>query len=309
MNAPRPALSVVVVTLVGESTLERLLEALRGQDISGGLQVIVPCDDRLGDCPALRERFPEVDFPRVTGRRTYAELRSLGVERAVGEIVAVTEDHCQPVRGWADAVVRAHTAERGAVGGPVDKRGPDGAVGWAVYFLDYGRYMPPRPEGPAAELTDLNVSYKRADLAAIRETWAGEFHEPSVHAALESRGLQLWFAPAMTVEQHRPIRLGEALRDRYVFGRLFGATRVAEAPATRRLIAAAASPLLPPLLVWRVCRGVYARRRRRAELLRALPAILLLASAWALGEFMGYVTRRADPSLAPGAPRQGGGEG
>jgi hypothetical protein len=264
-------LSVVVVTLVDQAHLDHCLEALTKQQTTARFEVIIPCDESLGDVNAMIMRYRDWKFVRTHGTQTYAQLRSLGVRQARGRLVAVTEDHCLPEPDWVKSIVEEHANAPVAIGGVVEKTPPDDALNWAVYFLDYLRYMPPVEAGETHELTDLNVSYKMSALQEIAGVWQREFHEPNVHA--------LW--------------------DRYAFGRLFGSTRVAETPLGKRLLYAALAPALPVLLVARLSGHIRRKKRHKKEFLMALPAIVLLATAWAFGEFIGYVTRKSDPRLAP----------
>lgn len=59
----------------------------------------------------------------------------------------------------------------------------------------------------------------------------------------------------------------------------------------------AAALLLPPLLVARVTSNVVGRRRYFGALARSAVPLVVVASAWAVGELMGYVTGKADASL------------
>jgi hypothetical protein len=59
-----------------------------------------------------------------------------------------------------------------------------------------------------------------------------------------------------------------------------------------RLVRAALSPLLPPILLLRYFQIVRRTGRNRNKFLVALPWLLLLTTAWAWGEFIGYLTGR-----------------
>jgi hypothetical protein len=182
------------------------------------------------------------------------------------------------------------------VGGVVDKGDRDGrgdtALNWAAYLCDFGRYMPPVRPGRSSYLTDCNVTYKRTALEAVRPFWASRFNETTVHWALEARGETLWLDPAIIVRQQRSVRLEDAIRERYAFGRLFATTRVAATTLPGRAVYAAGSLLLPGLLVGRLAVGVARKGRGGRELLRALPALGVLSTVWAWGELVGYVTGR-----------------
>ena len=298
-KSPIPPLSIVVVMLGGLGYIARCLRGLLAQSRVDDIEIIVPCDDRVTDLVGLRCEYPSVIFFSVAGLRTYAELRALGVEKARGRVIALTEDHCTPDPDWCERILQAHKAPFAAVGGAVEKKHPDTVINWALYLADYGRYMNPRAEGFSRELTDCNVSYKSAALNAIADVWQSEFHEPAVHDALRARGETLWFSPNIIVRQQRSMHFGEALKDRYAFGRLFGSGRASAAPLLRRLFYAALCILLPALLVGRVARNVFRRRRHVGVFLRSAPALLALNSAWAWGEFLGYLTARAEVSLTP----------
>ena len=165
--------------------------------------------------------------------------------------------------------------------------------------MDYVRYMRPMREGLARQLTDCNVSYMRPALEAIAAVWHREFHEAAVHGALQAGGASLWLAPSVVVHQQRCVRLWEAIRDRYIFGRLFGSGRAQTISVLWRLIYAGCAVLLPALLVGRVAGQVVHKRRCIGVFVRALPAVMLLSMVWACGEFVGYLTGRPNTSLTP----------
>ena len=304
MENPEPTggntdLSEIVVTLVDANHLANCLAALAQQSTKAHFEVLVPADSKLGDIGMLQADYPAVNFIRLDGSHTYAELRAIGANNATGRLLAVTEDHCLPDPDWVDNIVKEHDAPHLAIGGTVEKNAPDKALNWAVYFLDYLRYSPPAESHETHELTDLNVSYKMNALQKITDVWQAEFHEPSVHAALEQLGGSLWLSSNIRVHQRRNLTLGHALWDRYAFGRLFGSTRVAGLGLGKRLVYAALTPALPVLLVVRLTRHILNKRSQKKEFILALPAILLLASAWACGEFVGYLTGTSVAALQP----------
>lgn len=298
MNQPPsvPELSVVLIVLGGKKHLTRCLEALARQQGAPPTEVIIPHDQRLGadEAEALRGILPGLRFAPLSGRQSFAALRTAGVKAARGRLVAITEDQCIPPERWCANVAAAHAQPHGAVGGPVDKQQPDRIINWAIYFRELGSYMPPIAEGPSECLTDCNVSYRREVLDGIASVWAAEFHEPKVHAALRERGRTLWLLPALLTYQQREIILGPAIRERYDFGRLYGGLRVAQLSGPKRLLFIVAAPLLPMLMVGRVLWGVVRKRRYLGVCLAAIPYLTLFAGVWSWGELVGYVTGRAE---------------
>ncbi len=296
-----PQLSIVVVVLAGRVALARCLDAVRALRGVDSIETIVAYDDHHPDVDSLIARHPDLVFAQLPGRRTCAEIRSHGMRLAHAPVVALTEDHCVPDPDWGRAILDAHRTAHAAIGGPVDKRGTDHAIAWAVYLLDYSRYASPLAEGPARGLTDCNVSYKRSALVAIESVWRTEFHEPEVHDALRRHGATLWQTPAIVVRQQRSLTPSAALRERFDFGRLFGALRARDASPARRVLLTLASVLVPPLLIWRLRSPLQRAPELRAPLLRALPSIVVLALAWGLGEAVGHATARAPRSQQPRA--------
>jgi hypothetical protein len=264
----------------------------------------------------LTQRFPWVRFidarDRVdaarfgAGSREHHDiLRAIGLHQAQGRLVALLEDHGTPSEGWCAAVFRAHD-EPGvaAVGGAVEN-GVDRLLNWAVYFCDFGRYQNPVPEGPSEFLSDANVSYKRDALFGVQDLWREAFHETSVHWELRGQGHQLVLDRRMAVYQTRDtLRLGAALRERFVWARSFAGTRARESTVAQRAVRAATAWLLPLVLTQRIVRTTWSRGSHIPKLLSALPLIFLLECVWACGELVGYVTGRTEARPAAAASLQ-----
>lgn len=285
----------MVVVLDGGANLARCLEALRRQENPPAMEVIVAHDERLADVPAWQQRFSGVQFLSSPHQRNYPALRAAGVRAAGGSVIAATEDQCIPPPRWCASIVAEHAARpAAAIGGPVEKHRPDSLLNWAIYLREFGEYTPPLEEGPAAALTDGNVTYKRAALEAIAGAWRDEFHEPQVHGALRARGETLWLSPALLTAQQRSFPLGFALRERFEFGRLYARLRGAGGAGwpglsgARRILLVLLSPLLPLLLTARVLLRAMRKGKYLGVTLLALPYLLLFSAAWALGEAAGY---------------------
>ena len=303
MNAPKASrqdLAVVVVVFGGPSYVPLCLAGLEQQQGVSTFDTVIPCDEGMDEVASLARRYPQVRFPRLSGRRTYAELRAAGLRATSSSVVAFTEDHCTPEPGWCAGLLAAHRGAHAAVGGVVAK-GADSSVNWAAYLCDFGRYAPPQKEGPVESLTDCNVSYKRKALDLISNVWAVEFHETAVHSALSERGETLWLAPDAVVRQQRSVTLRSVLRERFEFGRLFASTRAEQLTLQGRFLYTAGAALLPGLLTGRIAAGALERGGNLASSLAALPTVLLLNTCWAAGEFVGYVTGVPGPSLRPQA--------
>lgn len=301
-----PLLSVVVTVVDGGAVLERFLDALTRQEDAPPLEIIVPFDGSIAQSGGLAAKFPSVDFldlgaivpekPIGTAagqHELYDRRRSRGLARARGEIVAILEDRGVPRKDWAKSVVRLHRqAPSGVIGGAIEP-GAAGLLNWAFWVTDFGRYGLPFRGGPAAWVSDVNVTYKRAILDSTRELWKDRFQEPVVHWALVGHGETLYLSPEIVVEHNRPpATLRVLIPERFHWGRLFGEIRARHTSLAKRAAYSVLSPLIPVVLAVRHG-SAQLRQGRFLRYLRALPAIVLLTVCWTLGEVVGTVTKKA----------------
>lgn len=306
MTPPSPALSVVVA-IVSDTMDERAnvdlagecLDALFDQVDAPPTEVIVPYHEKIDGIDDLRRRFPEavyvlVDDPVVSARKAGSRehhdvIRAHGIARATGEVVGLLEDHGRPDAHWCANTVAAHRSDYAAIGGAIEN-GIDRPLNWAVYFCDFGKYQNPVPEGDSTLASDANTSYKRAALSSVRSTWEKKFNEIIVNGELLSQGRKIGLRRDIVVHQNRKgLRAGKALRERYVWGRSYAASRNALLSLPKRLIHAVLSPVLPVLLTLRMADTVRQRGRHVGAFLRSLPFVLLLLVSWSFGEAMGYL--------------------
>jgi hypothetical protein len=304
-----PVLSVVVALVSGKvEHLEACFKALEAQKDPPPMEILVPYDKAVADVATLESAFPKARFilaedldtreARRSGasREHHDTLRTVGIRNATGRIIALTEDHAKVSETWCEGIVTALDSHptAAAIGGAVECDS-DRLLNWAVYYCDFGRYQNPLPKGPAKNVSDSNVGYRRDALESIRNVWEPDYHETVVHAALVERGHEMWLTPTIVVWQARgELRLKEALRERYVWGRSFAGTRVSGFSVAKRLAYSGFSAFLPFLMTHRLARGAFIRGDHNGTFLKALPLIFLLTTVWAAGEFAGYFTGRPE---------------
>ncbi|MCZ6765656.1 MAG: glycosyltransferase [bacterium] len=287
-------LSVVVAASHDTSSLERCLLSLQEQRNSASLEVIVATNFDDGAAEMIRSRFPRfvhLDLPADT---TVPELRSHGIAHASGEVVAITEDNCIADQEWCSEIGKAHELSYSIIGGSVDNAASSRHIDWAVYFYEYGKYMPPNRAGVVSALPGNNVSYKRSVLDGMQESFQGGFYETFVHQRLAKTGQKLYMAPSAIVRHCRSYSFNEAVAQCYHHGRSFAAMRAAGATALRRAALVLGSPLLPVLLPSRIAAGVVKKRRHVGQLLLCLPQLVVLMTSWSWGEFLGYLRGAGD---------------
>ena len=304
-----PELSVVVIissdTILARADvlhLEGCLEALARQQNPPKTEIIVPHHPEVDGLEKLSKRFPAAVFLPVPeasiadrgsgGREHHDVLRAHGLRIARGQIVTLLEDYARPDPHWSANIVEAHGHPWAAVGGAIEN-GVDRALNWAVYFCDFGKYQNPLPAGPSAYASDINTSYKRSALEAIRLLWSDAFREIVVNGALIGRGDRLVLDPRIVVHHHRnDLRPSFALKERFIWGRSYAVTRSTVISDAKRYLYAALSPVLPVLLLARMARTTKGRGRHFSAFLRALPHLVPLLVFWSVGEMVGYLAPR-----------------
>ena len=95
----------------------------------------------------------------------------------------------------------------------------------------------------------------------------------------------------------RHVRLRDAVYERYVFGRLFGCTRLANATPKMRLAYKLFAPALPPLLLGRMLGKAARSPQLRRHMVRGIVPLQLMVLSWSLGEWLGYLTEKRPDNL------------
>lgn len=293
---PLPLISVIIASVNGLPYIARCLDALVNQQGRVDYEVlVVDCTD-ASTRSQLRARFPqpEIRLIEAEGRPSIPKLRALGLARARGQVIAILEDHCNVHPNWLLAIARAHQAGHRAIGGAVENASIERIIDWAVFFCEYARFMPPVPRGLVSEITGNNSAYDRRLLDRLGNGLQAEVWESFLHARLRELGASFYSEPEMLVFHQKEFGFRYFLSQRYHYSRSFAGMRVREWPWWKRLAYACATPLLPPLLLARMIRTVYKKRRNWREFDLALPHMVTFLVSWGWGEAVGAL-------LGPGA--------
>jgi glycosyltransferase involved in cell wall biosynthesis len=290
--AGTPLVSVVVPCVNGLPAIAECLDALQGQEGDVPAEVVVV--DRCGEetRSVLRRRFPSVRIVAAPPGTGIPALRALGIEQCRAPMVAMIEDHCNVAPGWLSAIDRARRAGHRVVGGAVENASTERLVDWAAFFCEYARFMPPLHEGPAAEVAGNNVAYARELLTepgAAADSW--EFF---LHARLAEQGVVFHCDPALVVRHKKEFPFGYFMSQRYHYSRSFAGMRLAGASWGKRILYAAGTAFLPPLLFARIAGAMAARRRHWGTFLAAAPILSVFLLSWAWGEAVGALAGPGD---------------
>ncbi len=282
------SLSVIVIAICSSTHLDRCLDALKRQTGVKKFEIIVVYDKTLEDILLLNRKYPDVMMYTVKNMSNLEELPTLGIRKAGGDVIALTEDHCIPEENWCANILKAHESPHAAVGGAI-KYVTENIVDWAFAFCDYYRYLSPVPEGLTPYLTVCNVAYKRCALEKVVNAWNDKFHEVTVHDTMLNSGETLWLSQKIIVCVERNVSFLNALRERYSFGWLFGCTRAISIDPQRRALYFVTAPVIPFLLIFRMWKNVVLRKTSIPIFIKALPVIFSFTVAISFGEFLGNI--------------------
>jgi hypothetical protein len=226
---------------------------------------------------------------REPGASVY-RLRAIGMTRARGDIIALTEDHCRVADDWCESVLAAHRdhPDAGAIGGVVENGSTGSLLHWANFLVPNGHSLAPLHPGPSRRLPgSANLSFKRWAVpekpgeAGIMECFfVRDLAESGVPTALDPR-------PRVIHDQAFDARTHLALH--FHAGRSVAGFRVESARTGERLVRWLACPALPIAMLARTIAVVARKRRRDVTLWRSVPWMLALLASHAAGESIGYV--------------------
>ena len=273
------AVSVIVTSYNSPATLRECLLSLSGQSYD---EIVVADCSETDPAPSLEPEFPAVKFLRFPPRTPVPVLRWSALKHTRFDVVLAVEARCVPASGWVQALSDAHRRYPAvpAIGGAVDIGPGASRFDRGLYFCEYGRFAPPLNETQSADLSGANLSYKRDALAGESDLLQAGTWETLLHVRWRERGLNLVTIPAPVVF-YNSMSPAVALRQRFHYGRAYAGNRA------RRWMYLPLSPLLAPLLAWRIARDAL-RSKYSRQFWGALPWVLGLTVAWSLGELVGY---------------------
>jgi glycosyltransferase involved in cell wall biosynthesis len=287
--ADSPAISVVVPTRDRARSLARCLDALEGQSTRDELEVIVVDDgsQRAGEIAALVGRRPGRRLLRESGRGP-AAARNAGARAARAPILCFCDDDCEPLPGWAGALVARLRAGADAVAGETVNARPDDALASASQRIASYLTRSSFRAGGAPFAPSNNLACRAEVLAAVPfderyPSAAGEDRDWC--ARLATAGFELVLEPAARVEHRQEDDLAGFWRRHADFGR-----------AARRFGAVHADGTLPSPL--RFYAGLVRDGFRKGPRVGALVCLAQLATAY--GYLSGALPRGGDRSAPDG---------
>jgi hypothetical protein len=290
-SRPRPSLSAILITPDTSETLRRTLRCLRQQSVREQIELVFVC--LSADALELREGdvtgFHGHQVIEIGSFDSSSKARAAGIRVATAEVVVLTEDHCFPEPGWAEALIERHKEDWAGVGPAVLNANPTAASSWANLLIEYGFWLDPLPGGEMDMLPGHNSSYKRAALLEYGKRLHEILEAESVlQWDLATRGHRLYLEPSARTRHANIDTLGGSFKHRFYGGRLFAANRSRDWSLARRLFYALASPLIPVVRLKRTL--AFARRVASVHEMHPWVRLTLayLLALDGLGEMLGY---------------------
>ena len=285
-----PAISAIIVAPFGLTHVRQLLRVLARQTIRDRLEVVIMIPSRADVDAAGEEALAAFAAHQVIETGPMSSLprwRAEGVHAASAPVVVLTEDHCFPDPGWAEALVRAHEGPWAAVGPVFEPPDSPHPLARASCLMQYAPWTHPARAGEVDDLPGHNSSYKRDLLLAYGERLATMLAAESVlHWDLRRRGHRLWLENGARVRHVYMTKLRGSLTENLYIGRGFAASRARGWSLPHRAAFSLASPLVPVVRLARLVPRAIALGWGR-ELPRILPALLPQLAVSAAGEFIG----------------------
>ncbi len=298
-----PVETLAVVVALTDPATPRLGASLARFADEAGPTGEVLLVDASGDPAAdgLARRFANVRLIRKPAGRLAPELWRDGLLATGADLVAFSTAQMTPREGWMVALRdKLAGSDAACVGGPIEAGSGLSATDRAVALLRYSGYFPPLPDPDRVEPPGDNALYRRDRLMEVESAWVDGFWEVDVHRALRDRGHSLAMAGSAVVTFEGGVGLASMARQRLIHARRYGAGRSKGIGAMARLARVAACPLVPPLLCGRIAAALKARGMGLAPWLPAVPSLLVLASAWAIGEAAGTCSTSSPLPLGEG---------
>ena len=297
--------SIIVPTRDRLAELERCLIALAEQEFPSASYEVIVCDDgSTADVPGLLQRIKQHggnwSYLRQNPKGPSA-ARNLGIRRARGAIVAMTDSDTIPSRDWLAKLTQALTENPAAVG-------TEGRV-YAGNAGEFGLLG----EGPTNQdgsvYLTCNCAYRRAVLlraGGFDETFPYPAYEDTELAARAQQfGPIIWQPEAVVIHPERPLTLRGVLKKlrhwEYVLimGLRYGylAWRKYPVKHPRLRVAALAVLALPSAKFKKALRYIGAQPANALKLmlfgvLEAAGALFLVVPKTLFADYSGRVVRR-----------------
>lgn len=213
--------SVVVCTRNGSGRIGACLAALRRQRWTD-FEVVVVDDGSADDTAGVVERgFPEVRLLRLPAGGL-SRARNAGAAATTRELIAFTDDDCEPDEDWLTGLAHGFAAGWDAIGGPNLAPPPADMLAAVIAAAPGAPSHVMLDDDEAEHLPGCNLAVRAKAFAAVGgfdEAFATAGDDVDFCWRLRDAGFRLGFAPTAFVWHHRRGSLRGYLRQQFGYGK------------------------------------------------------------------------------------------
>ena len=284
-------ISVILITPDTWESIRCVIQALQCQTVNHLLELVIVAPAR--DIPGFQESeiadfagFQVVEMGEIA---IPSEGRAAGVFAAKAPVVAFLEDHCFPDKKWAEALIRRHRESWAGVGPVFGNANPGTVISQANFLMEYGEWAFPASRNPPRHLPGHNSSYKKTILEAYGDRLSEMLlAESPMQWDLMDKGYTFFLEPEARTYHLNYSVFWRTLMFRFHAGRLFASQRTRSWPVFKKIFYFCASPLIPFVRLYRVCRFA-ARIGQTKRISAVFPVLSVLLGLDGLGEMVGYL--------------------
>ena len=286
---PEPLLAVILATDT-YATIRPVIDRLRRQTAREQIEIVLiaPSEEAVRRVMDYREEFAAIRIVK-NAVTDLASARAAGVRESRAPFIFIGETHSYPHPTFAGALIAAFSGPWSMVTPALGNANPNGALSWAGFLSDYGRWAEGMPAGEISEAPIYNAAYRREALAALGDRLAPALsHGDEMPLALRAAGHRAYFEPAARLDHVNIAPLAHWVKERFAAGVLIASHRSWRWSFGRRVLYVLASPLIPVVLIRRVWPGVWRTVRKKHLRLSTMFWIAFGMAVKAAGELCGY---------------------
>ncbi len=292
--------SVIIASVESAESIGRCIESVRAALERKCSEVIVVDASRDTSADIAERQLGHAAVIRCAPGTLTPELWAAGIVRSTGRVIALTTGHFEVGPTWMENLETALREGHTGAAGRLDLGDATSVTDWAVFYLRYSEFLrePEQVQRGVAGIPADNAAYDGEAIRRFVKNSDDGFWEVEFHRQLHAAGGSLAMVPGATARYARSFPFLTIARHRFHHGRHAGAWRVSRSLRSPVMIVAG-TPLVPFALALRAWRRVRSVVEHRGRFLRAIPAFLILAGCWAVGEAVGAVSGARAPSPFP----------
>lgn len=213
-------ISVIIPVYNGEKTISKCLNSLKNQNFKDYEIVVV--DSSIDNTPKIiKENFPNVKLIHLDKKTQPGPARNLGIKKAKGSIIALTDSDCIVDKNWLKEIYNSHK-NHDVVGGSVLNANPKNFIGWASYLMEFTHVLPKKQEKFMKHIPTCNISYKKEifnNYGYFLDTWFPA-EDRLFNYNLINNNIKILFNPKIKISHINRTKIREFLKHQIRLGNI-----------------------------------------------------------------------------------------